>query len=290
MRSIIRIAVVSAAILAAGSVRAQDIQRFNLVYEDISFYNPAAAMSSQDKETSFSKFGLNRPDGYSNGVVDLCEHAIYGFNGGKILASVSTYRYNSFFDLDVSGGYSYGWDKGKHHFNLGAVVSLDFDRVVWAQMPVSVGRAAHRLYVLPDLTLGFEYRYSHFRAGASVINAVSFPVRVQGVQILQNPRAYSVHALYDIYVPKARLQLSPFVHGLKTGFWTVDMGLYSRWDDMLSLSYAYRTNESRHMITAGFLVPQSTMDFYVGFSWTDGYTWADTFSMNNLSIGLITWL
>lgn len=253
----------------------QEIQRFDLGYEDFAYYNPAAAISTGDRETTYSKYALDGADGSGRGRLGLSEHAIVGVGGGKIVACVSTSRYSTFFDVGVSAGYAYGWNVGKGRVNLGALASLDFDRGSWE---------GAGLRIVPDVTLGMEYNYGTFRAGASVINALSLPIRAGGVQIIRNPRAYSVHASYGFTIPKAPVSITPYVFGLRTNDWHVDMGLYSRWNNFFSLAYAYRYNDYRHIVTAGINVPQTTVGVFVGYSWSDRY------ATDNLSIGLMTWL
>lgn len=264
-----------ALVLAAHAcVYGQEIQRFDLGYVDFSYYNPAAAISTGDREMTYSRYSMDG-QGNTGGRLGLTEHAIVGVGAGKIVASVSTSRYSSFFDFGIAGGYAYGWSVGAHRFNLGALASLDFDRGDWE---------GASLRVVPDVTLGFEYNYGPFRIGTSVMNALSLPVSSGGVQIIRNPRAYSLHASYDISVPKASLSVTPYVFCLRTGDVHVDMGLYSRWNNLVSLSYAYRYNDYRHMLTAGINVPQSPVGIFVGYSWSVKYL------SDHLNVGIMTWL
>lgn len=247
----------------------QTFQRYNLNYLDIALYNPAAANSAPDRDLLVANFDIDTPDAYGDAPTHLIDYSSKSYKSGSLIMSLSRDRYYWFSNYKLSGGYAFGIDTDGQRLNIGATASLDFDRVNWSLAPVYTGYTGNRLYVLPDVNIGIEYCFNGFHIGVAVMNALSVPFRKEGELLLQNPRMLTAHTSLDLYLDSARLQFSPYALVVYDGIdGSLDAGLFTRWSNMVSASYAFRTYESRNLVTVGFMVPTTNLEFHVGYSWS----------------------
>lgn len=256
------------ALLACLPSAAQNFQRYNGGVRDIALYNPAAAVNAGYRDAFFSRFNICSSDESIERVFHFCDLSVEKVRHGVVVASVASSGYTWFGDRRLTAGYATGWGDKRSSFNIGATASLDFNRV----------RENRKLYVLPDVTFGFEYCLGTFRVGASVVNAVS-PAYLD---FFRNPRAFVSHisATWD---KSSLTTVTPFAVCTYVGdVFSADLGLTATWLDLISATYVYRTDEIRSIIDAGVIVPVLPIEIHLGFSWSS------VLPEKHISFGLIT--
>ena len=260
------------AVLLCVPALSQNFQRYNLSYQDLTEYNPAASMDDRDWQSLYFRFNLDSPEDCMERTTHIRETSLYGVgDNSTVIFTVARDRYSWFRDYCIKGGFAHGWSfaGGRGQINAGVTMSLDFDRVVWENAPVATVNTGRKLFLLPDVSAGLEFRYGGFRAGASVLNAASPSYYEHGDLLLNNPRMFVSHMSLDLNDRATGVTLTPFVLALYDTNVSVDMGLAGNWERIIFTSYAYRNNERRHMVTGGFHLPYSPFDFHLGFSWSD---------------------
>jgi|GEM_PF-6202818 len=251
--------------LVCNLLHAQQSFRPNIYFNHLNYYNPASGWNSEMRGEA-SVYLQHKWIDNDLFVKPTNVFANYIGSAGKsrqhhYSASYTFDMYSYYVRNIVSGGYAYSLDfKDKGYLTFGARVSLAIDYIDGDRIAQPMGEDLTGVRLLPDFDLGVDYRFKGLNLGIGARNIVGTQSQADGYTLYRNQRLYNFYASYQFLI-RQKVGIAPILMlHVHYGF-GADMGVNINVLKIVDVSYIFRTNQLRHVGTAGVKFAKR---FYIG--------------------------
>lgn len=260
---------------------AQNFQRYNINYEDLGRYNPAAVAESERQLSLLAKYTGCPSAVYSEDPLDIAFDMATGRDKGKFMLGGMRDSYSFFERYFAYIGYAWKIQLGTGFINVGARVNLAADRVDMTSLASFDGGRESLAFIGEDWDLGLEYRKRGLHFGFAVQNIMASKSEWEEIAFLRNPRTFVCNLSYDFKTRGGGFQFSPFVLAGYSQTIMLDAGAFMSFGRVVNLGYSFRPFEMRHVASCRIPVPGTS------FALRGGYSWSMTRCDRAISAGLV---
>lgn len=197
------------ALVSTGAFAQTITPRDNFLW-DLDYYNPAVFTRPQGIYADlYGRYDINPVKNLYTNPLDLVAE-IKAVRKDHIWQASLAHDYLSYMDVTQANfGYTHGWEFGngnQHRINFGGRLMIGVGRLDYSKL--DYGENGYKIFCLPDIDVGFEYRYKFFHTGLSFRNVFSYPMKDTyekdekgkplGSVYMRYPRAGIWHMLFDI--------------------------------------------------------------------------------------------
>jgi type IX secretion system PorP/SprF family membrane protein len=236
---------------------AQNTMRPNIYFENMSFYNAAAATDGVNLSPTVSlylkdKFVDDQNDeiwhkppiaaiSYLARIDDLATyHVAYIYDG------YSFYSRNTLY-----AGYARKLRRtDESSLALGGRLVLNFDHVDWDELTQVGEEPPASSHLTPDCDLGIQYELKRLTLGASVKNLLASSFRVDGEDLIKDWREFYVNGSYTFIIGDDHFRISPNILYMSERDIEMDVGVNVGIYEVVDVSYALRAFELRNIVGA----------------------------------------
>lgn len=262
------LAVISAIIMACFGAGAQNFQRYNLNYEDLGRYNPAASAEAEKHMSIMVRYTLSHAVSYGEDPLDLAFDLMTGNDKGRFMLG-GTHDASSFFERYYAYlGYAWRVQLSEGWINVGARVNLAADRVDLTSLGSYDGGRDRLTFIGEDWDLGLEYRRRGLHMGFAVQNIMASRSEWESITFLRNPRTFVANISYDMITRGEGFQFTPFILAGYSRRPILDVGAFISIARMVNVSYAYRLLDAEHIVAGRIPVPGSSFSVRGAYGWS----------------------
>jgi|GEM_PF-5914251 len=270
-----RILLLFAFLLIGMSSYSQNLLRQDLYYQNMNYINAAVGLTDTTMKNDIQVYGIHKivPQNGWNYIPQMMVNYIGRLNKMKSTVNVGySLDDHSYFNRQVMHvGFASQFKKGNHHFDLGARINFNFDYVKDRSVLQSAEvPTVNKLYFLPDLDLGFQYRIKGWTLGVSAKNL--FKSRTgKGYELFANERVFYANFGYAKQFGSV-FKLGVFTLPSYTTTFNIDLGVdFSFWN-RLNTTYIFRLKELRHIYSIRGSI---TKNIYMGVSCGNSHVSSD---------------
>lgn len=263
---------------------AQDFQRYDVNYEDLGKYNPAAAAEARKQISFLGKYGLGDDLPGGDNPLDLAIDLYASNDKGNFMIGGLLDGYSYYERYQAYMGYAWKVQLGTGYLNMGASVNIAMDQADLTKLPSYIGDRDALTFITEDFDLGLEYRSGGLHAGLACRNILSSHSEWEGETFLKNPRTFIANLSYDMVTRGNEFQFSPFLLGGYSRELFLDAGAFVSICQIVNMSYAFRLKDYRHIASCHIPVPATH------FALRGAYTWTVDGADSSLTGGIIYYL
>lgn len=254
---------------------AQNLIRQDMYFRNMNFMNAAAGLEDTTQNNDLQLYFIHKfvPNKTWTKAPNAMLNYIRRIDriGGSINAGY-VYDNYSFADRHTfQVGYAAHLHKGRHFFDLGARAVINYDH--FRDKSVHESPDVNGLkngYVLPDLDLGFQYRFEGLTFGISAKNLFKNHIR-RTVDLFENERIIYSNISYTHSFGK-NVALSVFTLPSYSSSFQVDVGLAVGLWKKIDIAYLFRLKELRHVYRLSAAVNEN---IYMGISVSHSQVYSD---------------
>lgn len=241
------ILILSALALETLAAFGQNIPVRDNVFWELNYYNPSIIRRDPGKYVDFyGRYEFNDAQNFGANPLDVAAETNVIRPDHAWQASLQHDGLSYYDGVSLTGAYthSFSWgDDKEHSFNLGGRLAIEYGRVDFSKL--DYGMSGHKTVVVPDLDLGFEYRYKYFHIGFGIKNIISLGLKDKGVIYFRYPRSYIGNISFDCNIGNTVMLRPFFIAGVNQNIF-LNVGMAMDIMKHYRLSYSFHGPDLSH--------------------------------------------